>query len=124
MKNNPPEDLQYELYSGAAGEVYASDLLAYLRVQDNCPNPDMVILSPDTAPIPGREDIAFTLCLALADRATEINFEAITKYLNRLPMELTEFSFMTIKQIISTKPKLVNTQAFVQWSIKNAKIAL
>jgi hypothetical protein len=125
-----PPGLEYTLFTGAAGQGYATEYLAFLKIFRNLPNPDLVLMSPHTAEIPTDPATLYALCGALAARASDQNFGRLIEYANRLSeeehggMKHGEFSLMLISDVLQTKSELKNTKAFIDWSIKNQNLLI
>jgi hypothetical protein len=113
MRIGLPPELEYETFSGAAGEGFASELIGFLKIWRNLPSPDMVIMAPDKVEVP--KDIAtlYAICGALAAKAGQNSFANIMKYGNRMP---PEFSVLLTRDCCAKEPSLVNTKAFVRWA--------
>ena len=130
MLAGTPKQLEFPLFSGAAGEGFSTEFLAFLKIFRNLPNPDMVLMSPQNAEIPTDPATLYALCGALAARASEQNFSRLIEYANRLSEEEHggtkhgEFSLMLIADILQSKPELKNTKAFIDWSIKNQNLLI
>jgi hypothetical protein len=115
----------HEVIVGAAGEAFAAEFMAFLKVyRDLAGLPDEIILNAKTARIPDDPAQRYALCGALADRATETNFDAICQYADRLKDEATaaEFSVLMIKDTTDRNKKLKKTNAFINWTTKNSDI--
>ena len=125
MLAGTPKELEFPLFTGAAGEGFSTEFLAFLRIYRNLPNPDLVLMNPQTAEIPTDPATLYALCGALAARASEQNFSRLIEYANRLTaeehggMKHGEFSLLLITDILHSKPELKNTKAFIDWSVKN-----
>lgn len=114
-------DVEYDLISGAVGEGAASELLGFLKIFRNLPDPDVVILSPDTADVPEDPATLYAICGALSSRASEQNFGNILKYAKRLPIE---FSVLMVKESIERDQELVTTRAFIAWASENSEVLI
>jgi hypothetical protein len=119
MLLNPPSELEYAIYSGAAGQEYAASLLGFLKIFKSLPNIDLILMNPDKEPIPKEPDVIFAVCGALTGKASSQTFGNIIKYSNRMP---PQFSVMLIKDILAKDKSLVNTKAFIDWSVKHSKV--
>lgn len=130
MLAGTPSDLEFPLFSGAAGEGFSTEFLAFLRIYRNLPNPDLVLMQPGSAEIPTDPATLYALCGALAARASDQNFARLIEYANRLSqeehggMKHGEFSLMLITDILQSKPELKNTKAFIDWSVKHADLLI
>ena len=113
-------DAEYEVYKGAAGEAFAAEFIGFLKVFRDLPNPDMVILNPETADIPEAPDVMYALCGVLAEKASKQNIDNVVAYANRIP---AEFSVMMIKDISVRDKKLANTsKAITEWCVKHSYV--
>jgi len=116
VEANPElKDIEFELYSGAAGEDFATELIGFLKVCREMEDPEFVIEHPDEASVPTDPSVLYALCAALAYRADKANFGNIIRYANRLP---AEFSVLLVKDCIRRNPRLQSTKELISW-IKN-----
>ena len=121
MTDGYPSELEYEIYSGAAGEGFAAELMGFLKIFRNLPNPDVIIMRPEKAEVPDDPATLYAVAGALAAKAGENNLERICVYGNRIP---AEFNVMMMRDIISCKPELASTRAFIDWSCKNNDVIM
>ena len=81
-----PQEVELEVYTGAVGEPFAAEFLGFVKVYRDMIPPDMILLDPDNVAIPtNKPAVMYALCLALARKATENNFDRILRFSNRLP---------------------------------------
>jgi len=121
MQDGYPEDLEYEVYAGAAGEGFAVELMGFLKIYRKLPNPDVIIMAPEKAEVPEDPATLHALSGALAARAGENNLERICVYGNRMP---TEFNVTMMRDIITRDGSLVATRAFIGCASKNNEIII
>jgi hypothetical protein len=115
-----PADLFYGNAAGEVGEGAAAEYTAFRQVAANLPNIDGIILNPATAPVPeGDPAVLYALTGALAQRSSADNFDRLTEYVDRLPLD---FGVMYITDTVKLKPEVKNTKAFVKWAVKNANV--
>ncbi len=69
-----PKHLEHISYAGSVGEGAATELVAFLQIFRELPNPDAILLAPDTAMIPTTPSALYAIAAALAARANENNF--------------------------------------------------
>ena len=119
MAKSPPNEVEYELYSGIVGEGAAAEFMGYLKYYRNLPNLDAVLMNPDKAPVPEEPATLYALATGLATKATKDNMERVIKYTLRLP---PEFQTLALKDMVTRDPNLTNTKAFNEWAVKNADI--
>jgi len=116
-----PKGLEYALFSGAAGSIFASEYLGFLKIKDQLPNPEVILMSPEKAIMPTEPSALYVICGMLTDRATEINISNIEKYAARMP---ADFSVLLFKDIAIRKPELQKTRGFIEWGIKHQNVTI
>ena len=121
MQDGYPPELEYEVYSGAAGEGFAAELMGFLKIYRDLPNPDVIIMNPDKAEVPEDPATLYALAGALTAKAGENNFERICTYGERMP---AEFNVMMVRDIISKNQELTGTRAFINWSVNNSDVIM
>ena len=111
LKMELPDSLEFVAIAGAVGEGAAIEFRAFLSmVRSNLPNPDQIILNPETASIPNRPDMLWAVCTALTKKATEDNCGRIFTYAQRLHADgKSEFATLLVKDIARVKPQVCNT---------------
>lgn len=114
-------DLEYEAFSGAAGEGFAAEFMGFLQIFRKLPNPDSVLLNPDSAEVPTDPATLYALTGALARKASENTMDRLTRYSYRLP---AEFSVLLMRDSVRNDGQVVNTRAFIEWSSKNADVLI
>jgi hypothetical protein len=114
-----PSDAEYECFKGAVGEGAAAEFVGFLRIFRKLPNPDNILLNPTSGEVPTDPATLYALSGAIAERATEANFERVCTFAERMP---PEFSVLTISYACRKKPELANTQAFTKWSIAHQDV--
>lgn len=114
-----PHDAEYECFKGAVGEGAAAEFVGFVRIFRKLPNPDAVLMNPTTSDVPTDPATLYALSGALAERATEGNFERVTTYAERMP---ADFSVLTVSYASRKKPELANTQAFTKWAMKHQDV--
>jgi hypothetical protein len=121
MKKGLPHELEYPLIAGAAGEGFATEFMAFLNIYRNLPNPDLIILSPDTVEVPEDPSTLYALSGALVKKAGPQNFTNIIKYVNRMP---AEFSVLTVKDAVNRDKSLTNTRSFIEWAVEHSDVLI
>lgn len=112
--------LDMEVLSGAAGEGYATEFLAFYRTWLALPSRDEIYLNPDSAPVPTRPDVLYALMGSLAYGAEPGNFEQTVRYIGRLPNP--EYGVLCIKDAAQRNPAVTKTRAFTQWATTNSAL--
>jgi hypothetical protein len=119
MLTSPAPEMEYELYSGAAGEPYTADLLGFLKIFRQLPSIDLILMNPEKEKIPTDPASLYAVCGALTGKVSQQTLPAIIKYSNRMP---PEFSVMLVRDILNKDRGLVNTKSFIEWSIKHSNV--
>ena len=114
-----PADAEFESFKGAVGEGAAAEFVGFLRIFRKLPNPDAVLMNPTTSDVPTDPATLYALIGAIAERATESNFERVCTYAERMP---ADFSVLTVSYASRKKPELANTQAFNKWVVKHQDV--
>ena len=114
-----PAEAEFESFKGAVGEGAAAEFVGFVRIFRKLPNPDAILLNPTTSDVPSDPATLYALSGALAQRATEGNFERVCTYSERMP---PEFSVLTVSYAARRNPDLANTQAFTKWSINHQDV--
>ncbi len=114
-------DLEYEMFSGAAGEGFAAEFAGFLKVYQDLPDIEKLIADPDKTAVPGEPSMLFAICGALSAKADKKNYASIIRYTDRLP---AEFQVLLIKDSIKRNKALANTPEFSQWAVKHSDVIL
>lgn len=110
------QPMQFEVFKGAVGEGAAAEFCGYRKVYRELPNPDAVLMAPETAVVP--TDMA-TLCAlsgALAQRVSQASIGRLCTYLARMPVE---HSVLCMSMAIKRDKFLQHTDAFKLWAVKH-----
>jgi len=116
-----PAEAEFECYEGCVGEGAATQFASFMKMYRKLPNPDAVLMQPDTYPVPEEASVRYALSGALAHRATEDNFDAVVTFAKRLP---AEFAVYTLLDATRKNPALQNTKAFTNWAITDGSKVL
>jgi hypothetical protein len=114
-----PPDAEFECFKGAVGEGAAAEFVGYLRIFRKLPNPDAILMNPSTANVPTDPPTLYALAGAIAERASEANFERVCTYAERMG---GDFSVLTVSYACRKKPELSNTQAFTKWAVAHQDV--
>lgn len=114
-----PSEAEYECFKGAVGEGAAAEFVGFMRIFRKLPNPDAILLNPKTADVPTDSATLYALSGAIAERATENNFDRVTTYAERMP---AEFSVLSVSYAARKNPDLTNTQAFTKWAMAHQDV--
>jgi hypothetical protein len=116
-----PPEIEYEAYSGAAGEGFAAELMGFLKIFRSLPSPDRILMDPGKADVPTDPATLYALCGALARKASDQTASRLFEYYGRLP---AEFSVLAVRDSVNACPNLVETRGFIEWSSKNSDVLI
>jgi len=106
-------NIELELSSGIVGEGAATELMAFLKIYRNLPDPDVILLDPKAAKVPEDPATLYAICGSLSNKASDQNFGRVITYANRLP---DEFSVLLVRDAVKRDNQLSLTRAFVEWT--------
>ena len=114
-----PQEAEYESFCGAVGEGAAAEFSGFIKIYRKLPNPDAVLMHPDTADVPTDPATKYALSGAIAERASDSNMERVCRYAERMG---GDFSVLTISHAVRKHPELATTQAFNDWAVKHSDV--
>lgn len=114
-----PAEAEYECFKGAVGEGAAAEFTGFLKIYRKLPNPDAILLNPDTADVPSDPATLYALSGAISARIAPTNINRAVTYLSRCP---AEFSVLAISMATRRDPSVASTKGFVDWSIKHQSV--
>jgi hypothetical protein len=110
-----PKALEHISYAGSVGEGAATELVSFLQIFRELPNPDAIMATPDRAMIPQTPSALYAVAAALAARATEANFERVVTYTERLiDAGHREFAALLVRDSLLRTPTIANSYAFIR----------
>jgi hypothetical protein len=116
LGSTPEQSIEHELIAGAVGNGAATEFSAFLKTFRELPNIDAILLNPVKEPVPDNAAAQYAVASALAYCATDMNFDRICTYLDRMP---TEFSVLCVRDACLRQPAVQLTPAFTKWAITN-----
>ena len=114
-----PQEAEYESFCGAVGEGAAAEFSGFIKIYRKLPNPDAVLMHPDTSDVPTDPATKYALSGAIAERASDSNMERVCRYAERMG---GDFSVLTISHAVRKHPELATTQAFNDWAVKHSDV--
>ena len=121
MQTGIPSDIEYEVYSGAAGEGFAAELMGFLKIFRDLPNPDAVLMAPKKAKVPEDPATLYAICGALARRCGQNTIDNLITYANRLP---AEFSVLLVRDSVQLVPEVVNNRSYIEWASSHSDVLI
>lgn len=118
---HPEPDIELDLIAGTVGEGAATEFIGFLRIFRKLPNPDLILMNPETVNVPTDPATLYALCGCLAKMATDNTFSRLVSYFNRMP---DEFSVLAMRDSLAKNPELASTRAYIDWNTKHAEVIL
>jgi hypothetical protein len=116
LDSTPDQAVEHELFAGAVGAGAATEFFAFLRMFRELPNIDAIVMNPLKEPVPENADAQYAVASALARCASDINFDRVCLYLDRMP---TEFSVLCVRDASLREPAIRHTAGYTKWAIEN-----
>jgi hypothetical protein len=110
-----PKHLEHISHAGSVGEGAATELVSFLQIYRELPNPDALLATPDKAMIPQTPSTLYAIATALAARATEANFDRVVTYTERMiEAGHREFAALLVRDALERTPEIANSYAFIR----------
>lgn len=107
---------------GTVGEAAARDLQSYIAFQDQLPSRELILKSPETAPIPASAGAVMTLLFNLERAVDTETITPIMKYIDRLDAEHQAVFCVTLARSKTKQSVAFRSSAFSAWAAANADI--
>jgi len=113
--------LHKEMLAGACGEAWALDFLSFLRVYQDLPSIEGILLEPTNAKVPTTVGARWAVSSSLVKRASQDNLPRILTYMGRLSSSAgsRDFEIMTVKDILKVNAAATQCAAFGEWAARN-----
>ncbi len=111
-----------EVFEGAAGRGIAAEFTAFLKLMNDLPNLDDIMLNPDKVAVPTEPSLLYAVAGGLACKVDEHNFDKALRYIQRCPQKKYEVLFT--KDSIDRNKKIGSCRAFQHWAAKNANVIM
>ncbi|MDE3021349.1 MAG: AAA family ATPase [Pseudomonadota bacterium] len=110
-----PKEMEVMAFAGAVGEEAAVNFTSFLRLYRDLPNPDAIMMAPDSAIIPKEISTLYAVSTALAARANANNFSRVMTYLERLEQNgYAEYSVLCIRDALLRDKNITTSPAFIK----------
>jgi hypothetical protein len=103
------------------GDGPAGEYIAFKSIYKEVPDIDALIKSPSTTKVPENASVLYAIAGALASRVNDKNFDAIMKYVRRMP---AEYQVVIIRDCMAKDKGLMSQPAFTKWTQDNASVLL
>jgi hypothetical protein len=112
-----------EFYGVASlvGDGPAGEYIAFKAIYKDVPDIDELLKKPTTTKVPDGTSVLYAICGALSSRANANNFEAIMKYVKRMP---AEYQVVAVRDCLAKDRSLMQTPHFTKWTQENADVLL
>jgi hypothetical protein len=107
--------------SGAIGTGAGTELYGFLKIANQLPSIDGIILDPDKSEVPTDPSALYAVTAALATRATKDNVSRIFRYGDRMS---GAFSALLVRDAIRKDKNIQSTKAFIEWCSKHGDALL
>ena len=114
-----PAEAEYDCFKGAVGEGAAAEFVGFIKIYRKLPNPDAILINPDTAEVPTDPATLYALSGALSSRISSANIDRAVTYLTRCP---AEFSVLAMSMAVRRDPGVTSTKGFIDWSIRHQSV--
>lgn len=113
----------YDVIAGAAGEGFATEFTAFLKMFGQLPNLDAILMTPESSPVPDDPSALYAVTAGLSRKLTPTNFDRGLVYLKRLPKEFEVCCVRDALKINQNKPTdLTKTATYTTWIVKNQTV--
>lgn len=116
LESAPDPSVEHELFSGSVGPGAATELSGFLKIFRDLPNIDAILLNPQREPVPESPAAQYAVASALAQCSTDLNFDRVCAYLERMP---TEFNVLCVRDASLREPAIRHTPGYTKWAIQN-----
>ena len=120
---NIPEKLEFEMFSGAAGQGFAAEFNAYRKVYMSLPKIEEIMDNAESMAIPTDPAKMFAISGYIAHNNTAKNIPKLYKYIVRMPLEFQTLVMKSTAKIAKNiNSKVTSTNEFLDWSVKNSAV--
>ena len=116
LDRGPEASVEHEMFAGTVGTGAATEFSGFLRMVRELPNIDAILLNPTGEPVTDSPAAQYAVASALAQRASDTNFDRICLYLERMP---TEFRVLSVRDAILRDPRIKYTAGYTRWAVHN-----
>ncbi len=129
MNIGMPDDIEFQIFAGAAGQGFAIEFAGFLRLVRHLPDPELALQNPDSVKIPTEPDIRHALTSVLAEKIAmhknkatfPIRMRSFCRIAERLP---AEFAMFMMTMATKRNPKIMETKEYINWLANNQDIML
>ena len=112
-------EAEFDCFKGSVGEGAAAEFVGFMKIERSLPNIDNLLMHPDRGNVPEDPATLYASSGAIANKATDANFDRVITYANRMP---PEFGVLTVSYATRKDETLASTQAFTKWAVANQDV--
>jgi len=112
LNDGMPRDCESELISGAAGEGFSAEFVAFREVYKSLPTYKSILSNPSGARLPTEVNQLYAVCGLISSKADRKTFPKIIKYITRMD---EEFQVMVVKDCIAYSKAINNLAVYSKW---------
>lgn len=109
-------DEEAEVYAGAAGDAFAAQYMAFLKMARDLPSTDDILADPGRAYVPTDPSMLYVVTSGLARRMTDQNIGKVISYLDRVTPDFAVSCMIDAKL---RNKEIARTTEFILWGTKN-----
>lgn len=112
-------DIQLPVFAGTLGKGPAVEFISFLRLFNDLPNIDEVLINPEGTKLPNDPASQYALCGALARKTTAQSATACFKYMSRLSVEM---QVVWLRDSLRLSVEVAKTPEFNDWAVKHGDL--
>lgn len=121
VSTEPAAGIRPIMLSGVVGTGPAAELEAFIRIYEQLPSIDGILLDPDGSVVPDEPSARYAAAAAVSAVVDQKNISKAFRYLSRLPKE---FEVFAVRTCIKRNMKLQHSKEFVVWCTTNKDVLL
>lgn len=114
-----PARITHALLKGAVGEAAAAECIGFLKIYDELPDAEAMLVDPGGVRIPDDPAVIYAMCESVAREASDDTMSSLAVLAARMPVE---FSVLLMRDAAAVEPSIVETEAFQGWARANHEV--
>lgn len=116
-KDDSVKITEWALIKGTIGDGVGTEFISYMETYQDLPNPQAVLMNPDSEKIPETPAGMYAICSALAQFVNKTNVDNYFKYIERLE---DEFKTLAVKLAVWKNKWLTSERGYCAFCVKHA----
>jgi len=108
-----------EVYAGAAGKGFATELIAFIEIAKDLPDIQYILSSPSSFAIPANPAQQYALCGVISHYMKSETVKPLSIVIERLPKE---FQVMAVLDASKRCPSYLKSNEYASWIVKNQNL--